>query len=333
MKTLLKIVMIGIIGNLAFGAWNAHANFEVSAAITIGTKSDFYAPLAAEGTWIEVASYGRCWRPGGVIVGWRPYCDGYWEWTDCGWFWVSDEPWAWACYHYGRWIYDPVHGWIWIPGIEWAPAWVEWRVGGGYIGWAPLGATSFVFVQSSRFNERVQPSTVIVNNTTLMNKTTVINNIKHETRAIGGSRRQTVVVDAGPGVASVQKAIGRKIKTVPIQVAAIQSRPPASFRETHVTAKGKHTGSVSAVQGPKAKGKTLPSAPTYKQTPGEKKNQPNKSPSGKYEEERGKGNVGRSPDQSPEAPPPEDSSPGQSFGHAGGRRNHFDEPDRGGGKP
>jgi hypothetical protein len=53
--------------------------------------------------------------------------------------WFSDEPWAWAAYHYGRWTYNPYYGWVWIPGYEWAPAWVSWRTGGGYYGWAPLG--------------------------------------------------------------------------------------------------------------------------------------------------------------------------------------------------
>ncbi len=64
---------------------------------------------------------------------------GRWIWTDDGWYWASDEPWGWAAYHYGRWYYDDYYGWIWIPGYDWAPAWVEWRYGGDYIGWAPLG--------------------------------------------------------------------------------------------------------------------------------------------------------------------------------------------------
>jgi hypothetical protein len=33
---------------------------------------------------------------------------------------------------------DPVYGWIWVPGDEWAPAWVSWHYGDGYVGWAPL---------------------------------------------------------------------------------------------------------------------------------------------------------------------------------------------------
>jgi hypothetical protein len=98
----------------------------------------FEGSLAPYGQWLVLAPYGRVWRPVGVSPGWRPYLHGYWAWTDDGWFWASDEPWGWATYHYGRWAFDPSLGWVWVPGYEWAPAWVVWRSGGGYVGWAPL---------------------------------------------------------------------------------------------------------------------------------------------------------------------------------------------------
>ena len=28
---------------------------------------------------------------------------GRWDWTDDGWYWVSEDPWSCACYHYGSW--------------------------------------------------------------------------------------------------------------------------------------------------------------------------------------------------------------------------------------
>src|SRR5688572_41466 len=93
----------------------SRADVNVSVGVQVNAVADFHAPLAHHGAWIEVGSYGRCWRPARVVAGWRPYCDGHWEWTDCGWYWVSDEPWAWATYHYGSWHHDPFHGWIWIP--------------------------------------------------------------------------------------------------------------------------------------------------------------------------------------------------------------------------
>jgi hypothetical protein len=110
--------------------------------------SSFYDGLAPYGEWVTVGAYGRVWRPLHVAAGWRPYYYGRWEWTDEGWLWVSDEPWGWAAYHYGRWAYDPHYAWIWIPGYQWAPAWVTWRYGPEYIGWAPLGPGFSVYVTS-----------------------------------------------------------------------------------------------------------------------------------------------------------------------------------------
>jgi len=43
-----------------------------------------------------------------------------------------------VAFHYGRWVFDPEMGWIWIPRHEWGPAWVDWCRGGRHIGWAPL---------------------------------------------------------------------------------------------------------------------------------------------------------------------------------------------------
>ncbi len=100
--------------------------------------SVFYDGLSPYGDWISVGGGVYGWRPVGVATGWRPYTVGQWAWTDDGWYWVSDEPWGWAAYHYGRWHYDEYYGWIWIPGYDWAPAWVEWRYGPDYVGWAPL---------------------------------------------------------------------------------------------------------------------------------------------------------------------------------------------------
>ena len=69
---------------------------------------------------------------------WRPYTNGHWIYTDAGWTWISDEPFGWATYHYGRWIRLRGFGWVWVPGEQWAPAWVSWRKGNDYVGWAPL---------------------------------------------------------------------------------------------------------------------------------------------------------------------------------------------------
>ncbi len=98
----------------------------------------FYNSLAPYGDWIEIDRNFYVWKPMRIRYDWRPYSDGRWAWTRQGWYWVSYEPYGWAVFHYGRWHYDDYYGWVWIPGYDWSPAWVEWRYDDDYIGWAPL---------------------------------------------------------------------------------------------------------------------------------------------------------------------------------------------------
>ncbi|MCX7984169.1 MAG: hypothetical protein N3A63_04640 [Bacteroidetes bacterium] len=104
----------------------------------------FRVALQPYGQWIVLPGEHIVWKPILVHRGWRPYTEGRWIWTHWGWYWESDEPFGWIVYHYGRWYFDPIHGWIWIPDTEWGPAWVEWRVYGDFIGWAPLQPTHSV---------------------------------------------------------------------------------------------------------------------------------------------------------------------------------------------
>ena len=103
---------------------------------------DFFYNNLSGGNWIEVGDYGYGWQPDVAVSdsNWRPYSDGYWAYTDVGWTWVSYEDFGWATYHYGRWARLTDYGWIWFPGsdLDWGPAWVSWRTGGDYVGWAPL---------------------------------------------------------------------------------------------------------------------------------------------------------------------------------------------------
>ena len=230
----LSVIALVLAGSLSLGAFAARADLEISASVQIHSPADFYEPLAAEGAWVNFGTYGRCWHPARVEADWRPYGSGTWVWTDAGWYWQSDEPWAWACYHYGAWVYDPAVGWIWVPDVEWAPAWVSWRVGGGYIGWAPCGPRGyvvdpahFVFCETGHFSDRHVPATVIINNMTIINKTSIIADASRESREIGGQSR-TVVFNHGPDVAMVEKARGRKMATVSIQTASRRTVVPKS---------------------------------------------------------------------------------------------------------
>jgi hypothetical protein len=123
----------------------ASAQVSIDAGIHIGPSGRasvdlgfFYDNLASYGNWIQRPSYGWVWTPNEVSTNWRPYEDGHWVWTDQGWTWITDEPYGWATYHYGRWYQDPEIGWAWVPGDEWGPSWVSWQEGDNYVGWAPL---------------------------------------------------------------------------------------------------------------------------------------------------------------------------------------------------
>src|SRR5436190_2400533 len=208
--------------------------------VLIQTESDFYEPLSPHGEWVVVGSYGRCWRPARVEVGWRPYADGHWRRTDAGWYWASDEPWGWATYHYGRWDWTVEFGWFWIPQTQWAPAWVSWRQGAGYVGWAPLppsarfGARgvlefhetayaprSFVFVSEQRLLEPVRPTTVVVNNTTVINQTVNITKIQVVNKT---------VINEGPRPEIIERKSGRKVEAVPVHALRHEEEVVASQR-------------------------------------------------------------------------------------------------------
>jgi hypothetical protein len=99
----------------------------------------FYDELAPYGDWTQDPEYGDVWRPNVDMSNFRPYyTDGHWAMTEYGNTWVSDYEWGWAPFHYGRWVLNRFNDWIWIPDTVWGPAWVSWREGNGYYGWAPL---------------------------------------------------------------------------------------------------------------------------------------------------------------------------------------------------
>ena len=120
---------------LAFGA---SALQQARAEVSV----DYFYDNLSGGNWVEVEGYGYGWQPDLAVndSNWRPYADGYWAYTDDGWTWISYEDFGWATYHYGRWANLSDYGWVWFPGedLDWGPAWVSWRTGGNYVGWAPL---------------------------------------------------------------------------------------------------------------------------------------------------------------------------------------------------
>jgi len=238
-------------------------------SVEIRAASDFYEPLTPYGRWEVVGSYGRCWIPGGVEADWRPYSEGYWQRTEAGWYWVSDEPWAWATYHYGRWNLSAQFGWYWVPQTQWAPAWVSWHSGGGYIGWSPMypsdvrviSPRAYVFVEERHFMDPVRRSTVVVNNTTIINKT---------------------VINQAPATAAIEKASGRKVQAVPVRelrhkaeaAVVAKQRTPTSTSEKTVqppvrseAGPGEKKAVAPAPKNSKAQSETrqsVPAAPEFK---------------------------------------------------------------------
>lgn len=137
MNTIHKLRIFGL-AILLLAGLSGQQNVQAQPGVSISFQT-FYNELSPYGRWINSPQYGSVWTPH-VERGFQPYStNGYWEVTEYGNTWVSDYDWGWAPFHYGRWSHDDYNGWFWIPGYEWGPAWVNWRSGGDYYGWAPLG--------------------------------------------------------------------------------------------------------------------------------------------------------------------------------------------------
>ena len=175
----------------------------------------FYAKLDPYGDWRETADYGYVFQPRAAEGSrkWRPYTNGRWVYTDAGWTWVSEEPFGWATYHYGRWTRLRHIGWVWVPGDEWAPAWVSWRKSNDYVGWAPLppeanfdrrtgihhwadsyydlGPEEYSFVPTNEFGSQRIEQTVVPQerNVTIVSQTINVTNITYN---------NTMIVNQGP---------------------------------------------------------------------------------------------------------------------------------------
>ena len=170
--------------------------------------TEFQQDLAPYGNWIDDGTYGRVWQPEASLVGadFTPYYSGgHWTLTEFGWTWVSDWSWGWAPFHYGRWIIVSGYGWCWVPGTLWGPAWVAWRAGSGYVGWAalpPRGVSVTVTYGSHspwRFSRAAdmgvgRPRCVPMRDTRgMFHRTTLVTNDRVLTRG-----NTTVHINAGP---------------------------------------------------------------------------------------------------------------------------------------
>jgi len=190
--------------------------------------STFYTKLEPQGVWRETSTYGYVWQPREAQESrsWRPYTNGHWVYTDAGWTWVSEEPFGWATYHYGRWTRLRNIGWVWVPGDEWAPAWVSWRKSDDYIGWAPLtpaarfdrargihnwadsyydiGPDQYCFVSTNELGAPRVERVILPpeRNVTIVNQTTNVTNISYNT---------TNIVNQGPNYDELHSRTNQRI--------------------------------------------------------------------------------------------------------------------------
>ncbi|MBN8419060.1 MAG: hypothetical protein J0L73_09110 [Verrucomicrobia bacterium] len=194
----------------------------------------FYEGLSPYGRWFEVNGYGYCWRPTITVAGWRPYVDGCWVWSSLGWAWQSNEPFGWATYHYGRWVNLARYGWIWVPGSDWAPAWVAWRQSRDCVGWAPLppetgvfsgvyrdcdsryglGPSSYTFINTTQF---VSPTYIHIY-APVTRQTTIFQNSVNVTQIVPShSRGHAFVHQGGPPRSQMEQACGRPVPQRQVQ--------------------------------------------------------------------------------------------------------------------
>ncbi|MEP6603923.1 MAG: DUF6600 domain-containing protein, partial [Spartobacteria bacterium] len=199
-----------------------------------GSYNTFYNKLDEYGDWRETSDYGYVFQPRQAQSSrtWRPYTDGHWVYTDAGWTWISEEPFGWATYHYGRWTRLRNVGWVWIPGDQWAPAWVSWRKSDEYVGWAPLppearfdrqtgihnwsdnyydiGPEQYAFVETRQFGApRAERNVVPVErNVTIINQTTNVTNITYN---------NTMIVNQGPSFEEIRTRSEQPIQQLKLE--------------------------------------------------------------------------------------------------------------------
>ncbi|HSB35581.1 MAG TPA: DUF6600 domain-containing protein [Thermoanaerobaculia bacterium] len=253
-KLLTVALVVAFLTILAPAPADARTNVSVSLSL-------FFSDLAPYGNWVTAGEYGEVWCPRAVEVGWQPYLRGEWRYTDCGWTWVSFDPWGGVPYHYGTWVFTREWGWVWIPGTVWAPAWVTWCFHGDTIGWAPvppsfsLGlagysgpaivapARSYVFVPTRNF---VGVDTRTVRLDPARNASYVSSARRATNFAVSGG----VVKTGGPAVSSIQRVAGAPVRTFSLSEARTRAVPlssatPSSKRTFAVVAPARDRAAAS----------------------------------------------------------------------------------------
>ncbi len=193
-----------------------------------------------------------------IYDGWTPYTEGRWIWTNWGWMWVSDYPFGWITYHYGRWWYSEVYGWVWSPGYIWSPAWIMWCSSGEYTGWYPLPPRRhdhkkrnngvWVFVNNKDFIKTVKKDNKIKAKKTIE----LLKNVSKYTYLVKNGKK---IFDPGPDIKEIEKAQDKPIEQISLTKTVIISVPVSGVKTEPVN-KDKNNNSdtkIKPVDGTKSK--------------------------------------------------------------------------------
>jgi flagellar biosynthesis GTPase FlhF len=233
-------------GQDAFDAWAADRDRRwdrSESARYVSPDVVGYEDLDENGSWRTTPSYGYVWYPRGVAPEWAPYRTGHWSYIDpWGYTWVDDQPWGFAPFHYGRWVWAE-GAWGWIPSPPrpdggpyirpvYAPALVAWVGVGAGVAWFALGPRE-VYVPSypvsSNYVRNVNISNTTVNTTVINNvyNTTIVNNktvnVTYVNRAVPGAVTATseqVFSSAQPVARNMIKVDQRAVAGAPVRSAA-----------------------------------------------------------------------------------------------------------------
>jgi len=213
---------------------------------SVASMEKFRQELSTKGQWIKVdtteidaentdengqidedVNRDYIWRPDNVDADWNPYTYGCWQYTSCGWMWISYYDFGWTTCHYGRWWYSPEYGWVWSPGYIWGPAWVSWCYNDGYCGWYPLSPRchwgyghhydishhhwndrNWTFVHYKDFTRTVSHTTLVAGdkNKDFLKHSPPVNDINIQ--------KNGIVTNEGPNRSDIEKSSGTKVKQV-----------------------------------------------------------------------------------------------------------------------
>jgi hypothetical protein len=202
-----------------------------------------YEDLDDHGRWHYVAGYGNVWTPAGIANDWAPYRYGHWVWVEpWGWTWVEDEPWGFAPFHYGRWAYAQ-DSWCWVPGPVYvrpvySPALVAFvggggfhvavGVGGGPVGWFPLGPGE-VYVPPYRVSRRYVNNVNVTNTRVNITQVTNVYNVYNS----NGPQRITYVNQRSTAVTVVSRDTFVNARAVNRNVVRVDEREISQARVEH----------------------------------------------------------------------------------------------------